>query len=394
MKHALEHRAAFLSFPLLLCGLSLGARADVLYATSGPVNPQLLTVDPTSGATLSSVPVTGMEALFGGLADDGTSLYSIDGYNDPNSDRTFRIDPSTGAGAVVGNTNFNWNFRSCDVLRGTGVLYGAQDNALYTIDTTTGAATLVTNLNSPNLDQLTALAISSSGDAVVSDIGSTSVFRLDLGTGVLTFLGNANVGNWFSDLAFDSAGVLWGVKNGGGLYTIDTSTGAATFVSGTGSFAGIAFRWDCAVASYCTAKINSLGCTPSISATGVPSATAGAGFVVSGGSVRNQKPGLLLYSTNGQAATPFQGGFLCIAAPVRRSVPLSSGGSPLPANDCSGVYSIDMNAFAVGALGGNPAPALAIVGTVVDGQFWGRDPGFPFPNNSTLSNALEYHVCP
>lgn len=390
MKHALEHRAAFLSFPLLLCGLSLGARADVLYATSGPVNPQLLTVDPTTGATLSSVPVTGMEALFGGLADDGTSLYSIDGYNDPNSDRTFRVDPATGAGAVVGNTNFNWNFRSCDVLRGTGVLYGAQDNALYTIDTNTGAATLVTNLNSPNLDQLTALAISSSGDAVVSDIGSTSVFRLDLGTGALTFLGNANVGNWFSDLAFDSAGVLWGVKNGGGLYTIDTNTGAATFVSGTGSFAGIAFRWDCAVASYCTAKVNSLGCTPSIYSVGVQSTTALSGFEVRADDVRNQKVGILLYSVSGRAALPFSGGFLCVAGPVRRTPGVNSGGAALPASDCSGDYSIDMNSFAQGLLGGTPSPSLLVPGTVVDCQWWGRDPGFPSPNNTTLSNGLEY----
>ncbi|MBK8180540.1 MAG: beta-propeller fold lactonase family protein [Planctomycetes bacterium] len=146
--------------------------------------------------------------------------------------------------------------------------------------------------------------------------------------------------------------------------------------------------------SYCTAKLNSLGCLPQISSAGTSSASALGGFTIHGSSVRNLKPGLLLYGTSGRAAGPFGGGTLCVAAPVRRSVGVNAGGNPSPANDCSGNYALDMNAFAAGLFGGTPAPALLAVGTVVDCQWWGRDNGFPAPNNVTLTDGLEYVVCP
>jgi hypothetical protein len=110
--------------------------------------------------------------------------------------------------------------------------------------------------------------------------------------------------------------------------------------------------------------------------------------------VINNKPGLLLYGVSGRAALPFQGGTLCILSPVKRAISADSGGTLPPANDCSGVFSIDMNSFAVGALGGRPSPALRLAGTLVASQWWGRDSGMAAPNGSQLSNALEFQVCP
>lgn len=147
------------------------------------------------------------------------------------------------------------------------------------------------------------------------------------------------------------------------------------------------------VSVYCTAKTNSQGCVPQINWSGVSSASQTSGFSVISANTLSNKPGLLLYGVSGRAATPFSGGLLCIAPTVKRGLGTNSLGNP-PPTDCSGAFSFDMNAFAAGQLGGNPLAALQQPGQVVDCQWWGRDPGFAAPNNTTLSPGLEYTVGP
>ena len=147
---------------------------------------------------------------------------------------------------------------------------------------------------------------------------------------------------------------------------------------------------------YCTAKVNSLGCTPTIGSAGTPSASATFGFFVTCTNARNNKSGLLFYKPNGSNfAFPFQGGFLCMGTSgIQRTPVQGSGGTAPPVDDCSGAYAIDMNAFAAGLIGGNPDPVLSVASTLVHCQWWGRDPGFAPPNNTMLSDALTYTICP
>ena len=99
-------KASLLAWAAGIAGLAVVGSAsaqEVLYSLSDYISPSLQKIDPATGAILGSSDVTGEESLFGGLAADSEGvLYSIDGYNDENSDRLFRIDPATGTGTVVG----------------------------------------------------------------------------------------------------------------------------------------------------------------------------------------------------------------------------------------------------------------------------------------------------
>jgi Tol biopolymer transport system component len=152
------------------------------------------------------------------------------------------------------------------------------------------------------------------------------------------------------------------------------------------------FLWTGCVPSgpstYCVAKMNSQNCVPQIATSGAASSTAGSGFLITATNVLNNKPGLLFYSLTGAAMTPFQGGFLCVKAPIKRLASQSSGGNP-PPNDCSGSYVVDFNAVIASGL-----DMQLMAGSIVYAQYWSRDPGFAAPNNTGLTAGVRFKICP
>lgn len=145
-------------------------------------------------------------------------------------------------------------------------------------------------------------------------------------------------------------------------------------------------RTDAGPFTYCTGKVNSLGCTPQIAFTGVPSASGSSPFTVSASNLINNKNGLFFYGTHGPLGAPFQGGFLCVKAPFERTLVQQSGGNA-PPNDCSGSLTFDLNAWI--QLGLDPN---LVAGQRVNGQFWARDP--QSPSTTSLSNAIEFILQP
>ncbi len=171
----------------------------------------------------------------------------------------------------------------------------------------------------------------------------------------------------------------------GGGFTTDGATG-------TYDVLGIRVSLDGSPQGYCTAKVNTLGCSATLSFVGQSSAAASSGFTTHARNLRNQKSGLYFYSLVAAALTPFQGGYYCAQPPVRRAVLLNTGGSLATFDDCSGALSMDWNAFARGALGGSPAPELLVPGTSVWCQGWSRDPGSSAQTN--LTGGLYFRVLP
>lgn len=135
---------------------------------------------------------------------------------------------------------------------------------------------------------------------------------------------------------------------------------------------------------YCTAKVNSQGCTPAIGFSGAPSQSGGT-FTLSAVQVLNNEYGILFYG-HGAAAAPFQGGTLCVAPPTLRTPAQLSGGNP-PPDDCSGHYAYDFGAL----IHGGTDPAL-VAGAWTYAQYWTRDP--LSPSTTGLTDAVGFLIAP
>jgi len=146
---------------------------------------------------------------------------------------------------------------------------------------------------------------------------------------------------------------------------------------------------ECEELFYCTAKNNSLGCLPQVAVAGTPGATAAGPYDFSASTVLNGKNGLPFYGVGGPAALPFLGGTLCVQPPLRRLTVQNSGGSPPPAQDCSGAYLLDFNAL----IQSGSDPLLA-PGQRVNAQWWSRDPAHPDGTGVGLTDALEFVIGP
>lgn len=145
----------------------------------------------------------------------------------------YQIDHTTAAITLVGNLGTSLNSL---VFGADGTLYAA-NSGLYSIDTSTGAATLIGSGG----------GYGSSGDLAfignslyLSSVSGDNLYELDVLTGIGTFIGNIGYGAVYG-LATDNNVDLYGVA-GQNILSIDTVTGTGSVLSNyAGTDLGIAF---------------------------------------------------------------------------------------------------------------------------------------------------------
>jgi hypothetical protein len=138
--------------------------------------------------------------------------------------------------------------------------------------------------------------------------------------------------------------------------------------------------------AYCTAKVNSQGCTPALSSTGTLWLSGPDDFHVTASEILNNVASKLVWSRSPNAA-PFHGGTLCVLPPAARTSVHSSGGTPPPGTNCSGSYDWHFSHAYL-------ASKAVLAGETLHIQFSGRDPGFAPPGNHSLSAGLQVTVLP
>jgi len=143
--------------------------------------------------------------------------------------------------------------------------------------------------------------------------------------------------------------------------------------------------------SYCTAGLSTSGCSATLSAVGTPSATAVSGFDLQAVNVEGAKDGLFFFGSGGRQANPWGNGtsFQCVVPPVSRGGLLSGTGT---AGACDGSFSQDLNALWCATCPSPPKNPGA--GATTQAQLWHRDPMNTSNQTTSLSNALEFVLCP
>jgi PEP-CTERM motif len=138
-----------------LLGVSLSGMAEAngtLYGADEGINNNggFYTINPANGA-LTTVGATGLSIA--NLGSTTTGLFVVD-----SSLNLYSINPATGAPTLIGATGAG-NFGFSGLSTNANSLYFADGNAFYTLDTSTGHATLIGLLGGtfPNQIQLTAL---------------------------------------------------------------------------------------------------------------------------------------------------------------------------------------------------------------------------------------------
>ena len=188
--------------------------------------------EPSQLAPIGAAPTTTIYAGDFALGDAST-YYVINSDNNA----FIEVDAETGATTQIGtstpaNGGDSWSELATDPTDGT--LYASTGSDLYTIDPSTGEATLVGSFNFGGL--MIAIAVDDEGVMYGHDIVNDAIYTINKDTGVATQLGSTGVdANFAQGMDFDPVTgelyMAWYQGGGaGGLRIVDRATGNTTLV--------------------------------------------------------------------------------------------------------------------------------------------------------------------
>jgi len=314
--------------------LAFDPGASVLYGCNFFTG-QLLTID-TGTAAATVVGSTGGYFIRGMAYDPGAGvLYGV--HDQPEPDLLVSIDPAAGNATPIGGIGHD-NVHGLGFDSRTGKLYASTDGTgaapfmVIEIDPASGASTVVGD--SPlQLLPLEGMAGDAPGgtmygtqDEILPAGGDACLSTVDPTTGAVTPYFSFRVGSaYVYGRDFGGRGA-WGLDEKlDGSVVSQGGFGSSLSLSGATVAVGAPARkavelWDplpAGAVSYCTAGTSASGCRASLSACGVPSASAADGFRLRASPVEGGTQGLFLFSTHGRQANSWGNGssFQCLVPP-------------------------------------------------------------------------------
>ena len=218
---------------ILLSVMNSAASAAITYGVGVFDSNGVYVVDTTAGTTslLFSTPGIGVDGggWYGATDVDNTTSF----FATPSGGSLYRIDVVNKTATAIGSYTADVYIDGLAYNENTGVLYATDDIDLYTINITTGADSFIGNLGTGSM---WALDYDSSLNKLIGvNFGTQAMYDISMTDASKTWIGNT--GDYrITDIWYDPvSGTMYGVGNlPNQLFTLNTSTGAATVTASIG----------------------------------------------------------------------------------------------------------------------------------------------------------------
>jgi streptogramin lyase len=200
----------------------------------------LYDVNPATGAATNprETGITGIVDIE--AAADGSVLYGLDAFGASPRSALYRINPTTGASTLIGPSGMSIAEGDLALQPGTGNMFAVGEisgkHNLLRLNLSTGQATVVGSIPLGDLADPSALSFGGDNKLYLIDTNTNALLTIDPSTGAVTASVNVSVAlGEVAGMTLDrSNGKLYVTGETRRLYTLNTGTGQLTDIGPTG----------------------------------------------------------------------------------------------------------------------------------------------------------------